>query len=279
MPEITAPDGVTLHFEEWGQPDEPAVVLLHGFTADLRSWMPIIEPLSDDYRVIALDLRGHGLSSAPADEAAYTMDAFAGDVLHLLDALNIELCGLVGSSFGGMIAAQVGVNWPERLAALCISDASAAYEDSRYAEAYYERERRIDEMCNVVAKWGTAHLGKQLAASISDEFLRAATIRRYSRMSSEAFLGSANVRRNRPNLLPELQHRLTMPVLVCAGENDHVRSASEVIVSELPSARYVLFRESGHTVPVHRPDAFVDALIAFLRDVEDGKPIPGRHEL
>lgn len=279
MPDLPLADDLSLYYEEWGDPESPAVLLLHGFTADLRSWAPIVPALSEDYRVIALDLRGHGKSSAPPDPAAYSIEAFAEDVRALLHHLEIELCALVGSSFGGMVALQFATTWPERVAALVASDTSAAYEDSRYDEAYYDRERKIDESAAVVAKYGTAVLGKRLAADIHDEFLRTALIRRYANLSADAFLGVARARRERPNLLPVLRERLTMPVLVCAGANDHVRSASEVLAEELPGCRFVLFHDAGHTVPIQRPDAFAEVLIAFLHDVEDGNEIAGRVEV
>ncbi|MCK9519101.1 MAG: alpha/beta fold hydrolase, partial [Dehalococcoidia bacterium] len=106
MPDLRLADDLSLHYEEWGDAEAPAVLLLHGFTSDLRSWAPVVEPLADEYRVVAMDLRGHGISSAPEDPAAYTMEAYAGDVHALLDALEIPLCAVVGSSFGGMIALQ-----------------------------------------------------------------------------------------------------------------------------------------------------------------------------
>jgi pimeloyl-ACP methyl ester carboxylesterase len=279
MADLALSDDISLHYEEWGAADSPAVLLLHGFTSDLRAWAPVVEPLAEEYRVVALDLRGHGQSSAPADPAAYTMETYAGDVHALLDALEIGLCAVVGSSFGGMIALQVATTWPERLAGLVVSDASAAYEDSRYDEAYYARERAIAESCEIVAAYGTGMLGKRLAAPLHDEFLRAGMVRRYANLRPEAYLGAARVRRERPNLLPLLQGRLSMPVLICAGEHDPVRSASEVIAQELPAARFVLFRDAGHTVPYHRPGAFVDELLSFLHDIEDGKEIAGRREV
>lgn len=279
MPDLPLADDMSLYYEEWGDPESPAVLLLHGFTADLRSWAQVIPELAEEYRVVALDLRGHGKSSAPEDPAAYAIEVFAEDVRALLNHLEIDLCALVGSSFGGMVALQFATTWPERVACLVASDTSAAYEDSRYDEAYYERERRIDEWAGVVAKFGTEALGKRLAADIRDEFLRTAILRRYANLSADAFLGVAAARRERPNLLPVLSERLTMPVLVCAGSKDPVRSASEVIAQELPGCRFVLFHDAGHTVPHHRPDAFAETLLAFLHDVEDGKEIAGRLEV
>lgn len=279
MAELTRDDGFVIHYEERGNPEAPPVVLLHGFTSDLRSWQPQLRVLGDDYRVIAMDLRGHGKSSAPAAPDGYTMAAHVEDVRSLLDALGIPMCALVGSSFGGMVAAQFAVETPERLAALVLSDTSAAYDDARYGDDYWKRERAIDHSCVTVAKLGTAALGKEVAAGISDAFLREGIVRRYASLPAESYLGTARIRRERPNVLPLLRERVTVPTLICAGDRDPVRSASEVIAAEMPSARFVLFRNAGHTVPMHRPDAFSETVLRFLRNVEDGVAVAGREEV
>lgn len=278
MPEITRDDGFVIHFEERGNPEAPPVVLLHGFTSDLRSWHQQFGVLGDDYRVIAMDLRGHGKTTAPEDPAEYTMAAHVTDVRSLLEALDVPLCALVGSSFGGMVAAQFAVESPERLAALVLSDTSAAYDDPRYAADYWNRERGIDRSCTTVAKFGTAALGKEVAAGIGDAFLREGIIRRYAALTAESYLGTARIRRERPNLLAVVHERITAPVLICAGDRDPVRSASEVLAAELPDARFVLFRNAGHTVPLHRPAAFSETVLRFLRNVEDGVAVAGHEE-
>jgi pimeloyl-ACP methyl ester carboxylesterase len=275
MPTLTLGDDLGLNYETWGDTEAPAVVLLHGFTADLRMWAPHIEAFSQDYRVVALDLRGHGRSSAPADVTSYTMEAYAKDVGALLDELGVDICGLIGCSFGGMVALQFAVTCPERVAALVVSDSSAAHESDRYDEAFRERERKMAAMGKVVARLGTAELDKREAATISDPFLADGIRKRYAAMSSEGFLGAIHARQARQDLIPMLQERLTMPTLICAGENDPVRVAAEVVATELPSSVYVMFKGAGHGVPVNRAAAWQDVVLGFLADVEDGNVRPG----
>ena len=127
----------------------------------------------------------------------------------------------------------------------------------------------------VMDKFGTAELGKRAAASLGDSFLAGGMRARYARLSREGFLGAAKVRRERTDLLPVLRERLTMPVLVCTGTDDPVHSASLVMAAELPGARVVTFKDTGHGVPNHRPEAFVNAVLAFLNDIEEGSTIAG----
>lgn len=273
MPEFARPGDITINYETWGDPEAPAVVLLHGFTSELRAWGPCAAPIAEDYFVAAPDLRGHGRTSAPEDLDSYTIEAYAADIAALLDELGIELCALVGSSFGGMIALQFATTWPQRVAGLVISDSSAAYDNEGYGEPYHNRERGMLAAEATVRQSGMAGLGRQATASITDEFLAGGIRKRYERMSSAGYLGAAQVRRTRPDLLPVLKERLTMPVMLCIGEDDPVLSATEVMATELPAARFVLFKDSGHGVPQRRPDAFVQQLLGFLRDIEDAKPI------
>lgn len=266
-------DGLTFAYESWGDPEAPAVVLLHGFTSDLRMWHPVVERIAGDYAVFAMDLRGHGQSESPEDLSLYTADLLAGDVGALLDHLGIDLCVLVGCSFGGMVALQYAVSSPDRLAGLVLTDTSAAYDHPDYDERYWERERRIESTTDVVARFGTIELGRRAAATVSDPFLARGLRERYARMPTAGWVGCAKVRKERPNLLPVIGTRLTMPVMVCYGEDDPVRSAAEVMCRELPQARQVMFRATGHGVPVLQPERFTRELVRFFRDIEEGREI------
>lgn len=276
MPDFTASDDTRLSYEEWGDPTAPAVLLLHGFTASGRMWQPQVGPLSDDYRVIVPDLRGHGRSQSPAEMDRYGIERYARDLVELLDDLEVTVCALAGCSFGGMIALQFATMFPPRVAALVISDASPAYESPRYDERFRTREAGMRDMEEVVRKFGTATLGKRMAADVADAFLADGIRERFARLDADGYLGASLTRRTRPDLTPVLREKLTMPVMLCDGDEDPVFSALDVVADELPGARVVVFRGAGHGLPAQRPEQFTDVLFDFLRDVEDGKDIAGR---
>jgi pimeloyl-ACP methyl ester carboxylesterase len=238
-------------------------------------WLPAAGELSQEYRVIAPDMRGHGATTAPEDIESYTIEAYAEDLKALLDHLEIDICALAGCSFGGMVALQFATTWPERLAGLVLSDTSAAFEHPEYDEKYDERESRIAHQMDTVERFGTEELGKRASKNIGDPFLADGIRKRFSRLSREGYLGAAQVRRSRGNLLPVLKERLTMPVLVCIGEDDPVRSASDVMVREIPSARYVTFRNTGHGIPSLRPEEYCRQVLQFFDDLEDAGSVAG----
>lgn len=276
MPAIER-EGVTLYYATWGDEGAPVVVLLHGFTSDHRAWRELGNVLERDFLVVAPDLRGHGHSDAPESLDLYSMEIYAQDLRSLLDRLAVDEATIVGSSFGGMVAMQFATMWPERVSSLVLTDTSPAYERPEYDEAFRERERRISAMEDTVRRFGMEIAANRASRELRDEFLRDSLRRRYLAMRREGYLGAAKARRERPDLVPLLRERLTMPVLLCAGEEDPVFSALDVMARELPDARVVVFAGCGHGVPFIKPNAFSAVLGQFLGDVRAGNPIGGRH--
>jgi pimeloyl-ACP methyl ester carboxylesterase len=132
--------GVHLRYVVEGQ--GPPVVLIHGLTLDVKSqWTDagIIKALSKDYRVIAMDCRGHGSSGKPHESAAYGME-MVEDVGRLLDHLKIKKAHVIGYSLGGSIALKLLVSHPERCSSVILGE-NAVY-DERYNFAAEEKAAR-----------------------------------------------------------------------------------------------------------------------------------------
>ncbi len=119
-------NGVRIHYEDAGSGD--AVVLVHGFASNARYNWGItgwIKFLSERYRVIALDCRGHGQSDKPHDPAEYTLDRMGGDVIRLLDHLGIRRALLMGYSMGARISMWLMLRHPERFRAVVLGGVGA----------------------------------------------------------------------------------------------------------------------------------------------------------
>jgi pimeloyl-ACP methyl ester carboxylesterase len=108
-----ARDGVRLHVAEAGDPDAPAVVLLHGWPQHWWMWRHLIPALAPEHRVLAVDLRGFGWSDAPRD--GYRKDELGRDVLGLLDGLGVERAAFVGHDWGAVITHLLAGAAPERV--------------------------------------------------------------------------------------------------------------------------------------------------------------------
>src|ERR1700722_11512941 len=111
---IALPNGETLAYIDRGDRSAPVVVLIHGYTDSARDWVPMLPYLSKQYRLILVDIRGHGQSSKP--ECCYTRLDFAYDIKLLLDALGVRKADIVGHSLGSIIAQTFAEYWPERTA-------------------------------------------------------------------------------------------------------------------------------------------------------------------
>ena len=109
---LALPNGEVLAYIDMGTAAGPAVVLIHGYTDNARDWVPLVPYLSKHFRLILVDLRGHGRSSKP--DCCYTLPDFAYDIVLLLDSLGIRKADIVGHSLGSIIAQIYAETWPER---------------------------------------------------------------------------------------------------------------------------------------------------------------------
>jgi 3-oxoadipate enol-lactonase len=125
---------VAVHAEVTGPPGSPFVVLLNSLGSTLRMWDPQMDALSERFRVVRHDTRGHGRSPVPA--GPYVLDDLADDVVHLLDRIGVERAHLVGLSLGGMTALRLAARDPQRVVSVVALCTSARLEPTR---AWHDR--------------------------------------------------------------------------------------------------------------------------------------------
>jgi 3-oxoadipate enol-lactonase len=108
-------NGVDTYYEDFGEGSP--IVVLHGATADHQVWAEQLQPLTDEYRVILYDLRGHGKTGA-TDRDQYTVDTYADDLAAFITAMDLEAPIILGHSLGGIVGYAFADEYPERLSAL-----------------------------------------------------------------------------------------------------------------------------------------------------------------
>lgn len=255
-------DGCQLHYEESGQGSP--LLLLHGLGSSNLDWEYQTAALASRYRVIAMDMRGHGRSDKPDER--YSMAGFATDVAALIDQLRLGPVHLVGISMGGMIGFQLGVDRPELLKSLTIINSGPEV-----------KVRGPRDVITLVKRWTLSRLlsldkvatglGRILFPKPSQVELRLKIQRRWPRNDKRAYLASLDaiigwgVR--------ERLARITCPTLVVTGDRDYTPVAlKEAYVAELPNARLAVIDDSGHATPMDQPDIFNALLLDFLGEVE-----------
>ncbi|MBX3445482.1 MAG: alpha/beta hydrolase [Parvibaculaceae bacterium] len=115
----TLPSGASAHIRDEGNPSGPVLVLVHGSNASLHTWEPWVAELGGTYRIVSMDLPGHGLTGrVPGDD--YSREAMAAFVIEVMDALGIDRFAIGGNSMGGGVSAMVALENPERVSALLL---------------------------------------------------------------------------------------------------------------------------------------------------------------
>jgi len=255
-------DAVKLHYSEAGQ--GTPVVFLHGFPLSSAIWQPQLK-LSDQYRVITPDLRGHGRSPAP--EGIYEMDLLARDVLWLLDALRIQTAIIMGHSMGGYVTLALWKLAPERFLGmgLIASQAGADTQEARQ-KRFALAEKVSAEGAKAVVD---AMLGRLFAPDIETDDPAIESVREVMLASpTSGIVGSLEgmaARRDSVATLPEIN----VPALILTGDKDQIipLTKADEMLAGLPNATLAIVEDAGHMPMLERPDATTAAIRRYLATV------------
>ncbi len=249
-------DPVALHYRIDGPDTAPVVVLIHAIGTSLDMWAPQIPALSRDYRVVSVDLRGHGGSGAPA--GPYAMGELAADVLALLDALHVERASVCGLSLGGMVGITMAATAPdrvERLVAACVVAFPAM------PSAWRDRAQRVlaggtAAVSDLVAdRWGYRDRAPEIGAQV--RAMLAATSPAGYAACCEA-IAAMDLR----PLLP----LVAAPTLLLAGSEDPAapESVARELSAAMPDARVLVIDGAAHLLNVESPAATTAAILEHL---------------
>ncbi|MFQ5550453.1 MAG: alpha/beta fold hydrolase [Gemmatimonadales bacterium] len=242
--------------------DGRSLLFIHGFPFDRTMWRHQIATLSEWQR-IAPDLRGMGLSDAPA--ASYSIGDYADDLVGLLDTLEVETCVLCGLSMGGYIAFELLRRVPSRIEALVLVNSRAASETD-------EGRAGRDQMIDLVRASGTGQLAEQLIPKV----LAASTLATMPQVveqlrtmiaaaSEEGVVGGLAALRDRQDS-SELLRSISIPTLVIAGAEDQIVPVDEArrMAQATPRAVFTVISDAGHLTPLEQPVATNRVLSEFL---------------
>jgi pimeloyl-ACP methyl ester carboxylesterase len=278
---LARPGGVAVHYRDEGRRDGPPLLLLHGSNASLHTWEPWVAELGDTYRIVTLDLPGHGLTGrVPNDD--YSMPAFIDTVAAVADHLGIERFALGGNSMGGGVTWQFALAHPERVSAMILVDAVGLWS---WREAGPPRGSgspvafRLlgqDWFRSVAGRLDPKLLvGQGLRASFYDPALvddamiaryRDLALREGSRAATLARFGGFRGAAGAPE--PDLSV-LSQPTLVLWGEHDALipPEVGERFAATLPDARLIVYPDAGHIPMEEVPERSAADVRAFLAEV------------
>jgi 2-succinyl-6-hydroxy-2,4-cyclohexadiene-1-carboxylate synthase len=260
--------GVSYHIDDRGA-GRP-LVLLHGLTGRAATWHEHFGPLTQHFRVIAVDLLGHGHTSTPEDPARYRMDEASADLIAVLQHANALPAVLLGYSMGGRLALYTALAHPTCFSALILESASPGM---REAEERIERVRKDAALADGILEHGVqafVDAWEQLPMFDTQRAMpeERKALQRSIRLANDP-LGLANSLRGmgvgeQPSLWDRLSE-LTMPVLLITGGHDAKFTVfANEMQSALPNARHVVIPGASHTIHVEQPAQFDDAVVQFL---------------
>lgn len=239
------------------------VVLLHGFLGSQKIWTSTIESLSKSFRVIAIDLPGHGETDCYG--YVHTSELIAKCVKHVMDSLRLKKYVIIGHSMGGYAALAFADLYPDNLRGLCLYH-STAYADSE--EKKRDRTRSI-KVVKANHKIYTTEVVKNLFAKKNFKYLKeeiAFAQKIAAKTSKQSIIASLEGMKDRPNrdiILGLAQY----PIMMVIGELDNVLPYPQLFEqSELIQNKYILYLEhDGHMGFLESPRVSNAALKKFLR--------------
>jgi non-heme chloroperoxidase len=271
MPHLTAPDGATIHYTSSGS-GRP-LLMVHGLAANSLFFEPAVEPLAREYRVVRMDLRGHGRSGR--ESVDHSVRLAAQDVHQLLTALELRKVTLVGWSLGAAVSYSYLEQYgDDLLAALVCVDSSPrqtvapGWEHAAFggldanAAADVTRAMADDPDAFVEGLIGNCFA----AGSTPDPEMLAMLTKQARSASPRALIGfwESVLAEDFRSLLPTIG----IPALLVHGARSRIypTPAGRWLADTIPDARLELLAESGHLPFVEQQSRFVSALDSFLRE-------------
>ncbi|MFI4975883.1 MAG: alpha/beta fold hydrolase [Caulobacterales bacterium] len=263
--------GLRFHYRDWtsrraGAPD---LVLLHGFTGHARSWDAFAEAMTDRYRVLALDQRGHGETAwAAADR--YGTDEMAEDLIAFVAALGLKGFTLLGLSMGGMVAMNYAGRRPKELAGLVIVDigpeivaagASRIQTGVRAKDVFASRDEAFAAARAANPRPPEAHHRHRM-----DYSLMRTDDGRWTYRYDRALRSPNTVRVRDPEAAWRACANINVPTLLMRGALSDILSPEVAarMLETIAGAQFALVENSGHSVPLDAPDGFLAAARGFL---------------
>lgn len=248
-------DGVRIHYQVIGE-DGPPLLLHHGLSDTLEGWRDSgwLDHLAREYRCILVDARGHGRSGRPHNPQAYSLGRRAGDLLAVLDDLELQRVHYLGYSLGGWVGFGLARFAPERLRSLTLL-AAHPYAESM---AFYR-----EQLAAGLEKWTVTveTLAGHLPAAMKTRFLR-----------NDLGALQASVAADRQDNSDLLVKTFT-PVLLCVGTADSRYPGVRKCAAGLPRARLRVLPDYNHIQLFFASAELAPSVHRFLQKVEAGQSV------
>ncbi|MFN2144430.1 MAG: alpha/beta fold hydrolase [Anaerolineales bacterium] len=269
-------DEIRLHLRVWqpsvNEQEKPVFLLLHGLSSNARTW-DLVAPLltAAGYTAIAVDQRGHGLSSKP--DHGYDFATITSDLNQLVLALGLDRPILVGQSWGGNVVLEAGVRYPDLVRGLVFVDGGFLRLSARGTWEHVSEQLRPPDLIGIPRTALAERIAGMHPGWVPDgvemtlgnfEHLPDGTVRPWLTLENHMKILRALYDQDVTTLFP----RVSVPVLICPADDGSEWSASkrplvEAAAGNIPDARVRWFEGSAHDIHVDRPEELSAELIEF----------------
>ncbi len=278
---ITLQPGLTVHVRDEGRRYGPVLVLIHGSNSSLHTWEPWVKRLGGQYRIVSLDLPGHGLTGRhPSGE--YDYPVFIDVVDKMMVKLGIDRAVIGGNSMGGGVTWMYALAHPEKVAAMILVDAAGAPRwEARKAPIGFRIARMpiLRDVAKIITPRLMVESSLQTSVSVKSVVTDVA-VDRYWELLRYPGNRAATIKRfsYTHNNHPATKERLALlkiPTLILWGEEDNlipVRSANW-FADVIPGSRLIVYPKVGHVPMEEVADRSAADVAAFLKEMQSPAPI------
>lgn len=274
---VDLPSGAKVHYRVRGKSDGATLLLLHGSNASLHTWEPWVRLLGDEFSVVTVDLPGHGLTIAKAEEA-YTATSMAAFVDEFAGAVGLARYAVGGNSMGGHVAGRVAMAYPARVSALILIGSGGVLPPDLPPTPALMQIAQVPvlrELFRLVPTRPIYETGLK-ASFVSQALVTPAMIDQYWELNRGPGIRAATRVRLRMGMdywqaedrnfranLP----KLAMPALILWGRQDKLLpvSGAEIFRQSIPGAQAIIYDDGGHIVQEDVAERSAADVRAFLQ--------------
>jgi pimeloyl-ACP methyl ester carboxylesterase len=266
-------DGTRIHYQEFGDAGDPAIILIHGYTASAYVWKSSAPLLADSHlRVIAIDLVGFGYSDKPK-WFEYSIDAQARMVSRFMNRLGIGRATIAGSSYGGAVAATLALDYPERVEKMILVDAVCNDGLKSHPIIRLASMRGVGEVITPFLADSKMFLKYRMHGTLAKSHHDLITEERIQSIRRPLLAADghnsllATSRNWRAERIEHDAHLINQPTLIVWGEDDKVIPITDgyKLHGEILNSRFVVLKDCGHVPQEERPELFAELVTEFCQ--------------
>jgi pimeloyl-ACP methyl ester carboxylesterase len=273
---LTLPSGARAHVRDQGPRDAQVLVLVHGSNAALFTWEPWVTRLENEFRIISLDMPGHGLTG-PIPSADYSQKSMADFTIETLNALGVGQFAIAGNSMGAGVAARVTLEYPDRVTKLILVDGGGMPTKLPREPGIGFRLARMPVVNNIML-WispRTIFESSLKTAIYDDAQVTPQMVDLYWRLNRREGNRAASLKRFQSGwdtFNADNMSKIVQPTLILWGDKDTLipPDSGEAARDSIKGSQFVLYKDIGHIPMEETPDVSAADVRAFLK----GEPIP-----